>query len=173
MPTFFMRTYGQAAGFNDPWTSEMDTATLDVTPALIRLCRRRSRQALDLAAKDNSLWELHFWDPGRVAWWDFYPEELIESIGLIGAEVAADDGELVELADATALKLDKSCAVEGAQMRVLVYRRARLRYCEFGWGAYRKHTDIWVTTPSFTIADFEEALAKVAAGNQPVERNRL
>ncbi len=163
MPTFFMRTYGQSAGFGDPWTSEMDTATLDVTPELIRLCRRRSKQVLELAAKDQSLWELHFWDPERVAWWEFYPGELIESIGLIGAEEAADEGELVELTDASPLKLDKACAVECAQMRVLVYRRARQRYCEFGWGAYRKHTDIWVTTPSFTIANFEEALAKIAA----------
>lgn len=164
MPRFFMRTYGQSGGFGDPFTSDMDMATLDITPELIRLCRRRSKQILKLAAQDELLWELHFWDGGRVSWWECYPSELIESLGLIGADDAADDGELVELTDTSALRLDKACAVECAQMRVLVDRQARRRrVCEFGWGAYRKHTDIWVTTPNFTIADFEEALAKVAA----------
>ena len=164
MPKYFMRTYGQSAGFGDPFTSDMDTAILDVTPELIKLCRQRFKQIQRLAAKDESLWELHFWDAGRISWWEFYPEELIESIGLIGAEEAADNGELVELTDNTALKLDKACAVECDQMRVLVYRQARRRIvCEFGWGAYRKHCEVWVTTPNFTIADFEEALAKVAA----------
>ena len=112
MPKFFMRSYGQPAGFGDPWTNDMDTAILDVTPELLDLCRRRTKHILELAAQDKSIWELHFWDEGRVSWWEFYPSELIESIGLIGAEDAADNGELVELTDATVLKLDKACAAE-------------------------------------------------------------
>ena len=40
MPKFFMRTYGQSAGFGDPWTNDMDTAILDVNPELLDLCRR-------------------------------------------------------------------------------------------------------------------------------------
>ena len=164
MPMHFMRTYGQSAGFGDPFTSDMDTAILDVTPELIDLCYQRSKQVLKLTAKDEWLWELLFWDEGRVSWWEFYPDELIESIGLIGAEDAADHGELVELTDASALQHDKACAVECAQMRVLVYRHTKPPpVCEFGWGAYRKHSDVWVTTPTFTHDCFQKLLANTAA----------
>jgi hypothetical protein len=53
MPTYFMRTYGQTAGFGDPWTNDMDTAMLDLTPELIDLCRQRSVRVLALAALRN------------------------------------------------------------------------------------------------------------------------
>jgi len=163
MTTYFMRTYGQSAGFGDPFTNDMDTAVLDVTPELIDLCRQRGKRVLRLAAQDASLGELLFWDEGRLSWWEFYPSELIERIGLIGADDAADNGELVELTDASVLKRDLACAVECAQMRVLVYRQTQAHpVCEFGWGAYRKHCDIWVTTPTFTLDCLEELLAKTA-----------
>jgi len=164
MPTFFMRTYGQSAGFGDPFTHDMDTAMLELTPELVDMCRQRAKDVLRLAAKDKSLWELHFWDEGRISWWEFYPEELIERLGLIGAEDAADNGELVLLSDTSALKLDQRCAAECAQMQVLVYRHANSApVCEFGWGAYRKHCDVWVTTPTFTLDCFERLLASTAA----------
>ncbi len=164
MTTYFMRTYGQSAGFGDPFTSDMDTAMLDVTPELIDVCRQRAKRVTKLAAQEKSLWELLFWDEGRLSWWEFYPSEMIESMGLIGAEEAADNGELVELTDSSALKRDQACAVECAQMRVLVYRLHHdAPVCEFGWGAYRKHSDVWVTTPTFTLVCLEELLDKSAA----------
>ena len=57
-------------------------------------------------------------------------------------------------------------------MRVLVERQASgPSVCEFGWGAYRKHSDVWVTTPTFTIAHFEQALTKAAVEASQLERN--
>ena len=164
MTIYFMRTYGQSTGFGDPFTGDMDTAMLHVTSELIDVCRQRAKRVLKLAAQDDLLWELLYWDEGRLSWWEFYPSELIESMGLIGAEEAADNGELVELTDASVLKRDQACAVECAQMRILVYRQLRgAPVCEFGWGAYRKHSDVWVTTPTFTLPCLEELLAKSAA----------
>ncbi len=164
MTIYFTRTYGQSAGFGDPFTGDMDTAMLDVTPKLIDVCRQRAKRVLKLAAHDDLLWELLYWDEGRLSWWEFYPSELIESMGLIGAEEAADNGELVELTDASVLKRDQACAVECVQMRILVYRQLHgAPVCEFGWGAYRKHSDVCVTTPTFTLPCLEELLAKSAA----------
>jgi hypothetical protein len=161
MTNYFMRTYGQSAGFGDPFTNDMDTAMLDVTHELIDVCRQRAKRVLKLASQETLLWELLFWDEWRLSWWDFYPSDLIESMGLIGAEEAADNGELVEPTDPGELKRDQACAVECAQMRVLVYRQNRRSpVCEFGWGAYRKHSDVWVTTPTFSLACLEELLAK-------------
>jgi hypothetical protein len=163
LTTYFMRTYGQSAGLGDPWTNDMDLATLDITDELVALCRRRARDVLKLAAEDARLCELSFWDEGRIAWWNCYPDELIEGIGLIGAEDAADNGELVKLIDADALKLDEACAVECAQMRVLIDRSNQAKpTCEFGWGAYPKHSDVWVTTPTFSLAQFQQLLVKAA-----------
>jgi hypothetical protein len=158
-----MRTYGQSAGFGDPFTNDMDTAMLELTPELIAVCRQRASLVLELAAKDETLWELLFWDAGRVTWWEFYPEQLIEQIGLIGAEDDADNGRLVELTHPDVLEKDRCCSVECDQMRVLVERHGGAAYCTFGWGAYRKHSDVWVTTPTFDLAYLEELLAKFAA----------
>jgi hypothetical protein len=86
MPKIYMRTYGQTAGFGDPFTSEMGTAVLELTPELIALCRQRARLALDMAAQDANLWEVLFWDPGSITWWEFYPDYLTELLGLVEAE---------------------------------------------------------------------------------------
>jgi hypothetical protein len=47
-------------------------------------------------------------------------------------------------------------------MRVLVERDpgSDSRHCEFGWGAYRKHCDVWVTTPTFTVEQLARLLDK-------------
>jgi hypothetical protein len=164
MPQFFMRTFGQSNACGDPWTSYMDTAMLELTPALIDVCRRRSDSVLKLVVQDESLCELLFLDEGRVSWWEFYPSKLIERLGQTSTDTAADSGELVELTDPETIDLDQPCDVECGQMRVLVYRQdGAVPACEFGWGAYRKHCDVWVTTPTFTLAYLEELLARIAA----------
>lgn len=167
MPKYFMRTYGQSGGFGEAYSADLDTAVLDVTPELLALCRQRERLVLELAAHDENLWELLFWDPGGVTYFAFSPQHLVEQLGLTASEDAADEGQLVELTDPAWLEKEKESeagSVECIQMRVLVERsNGSLPHCTFGWGAYPKHQDVWVTTPTFTLEYLEKLPALAAA----------
>jgi len=160
MPKFLCRTYGQSAGFGDPFTSDVDAATVELTVGLIDLCRKREQQALALYAQDDTLWELYFWHSWP-DWYEFYPSEAEEnSLIPAGSDYSVDEGELIPVNEAEWNYEDKAVRVECVQMVVSVERggNGRPNHCEFGWVCYRKHCDVLIRTPRWTIEDLEAFL---------------
>lgn len=155
---YLCRTYGQSGGHGDPWTDEMDACTIAVSPELIELCRQREKLILALHADDDQLWELLFWHPdGDVCFYEFDACCYCTDSG----EWPGRDDICEDLIAFVGPLEHEPLRIECLQMRVLVEGfkdGQRKPYCTFGFGAYRKNCDVFVTTPTWTLEYLESLL---------------
>lgn len=166
MPKFLCRTFGQSAGFGGPDTTDMDSAIVELTTALIHLLRKCEQLIRDLQSKLDITHEIYVWH-SPVEWLECFPCDA-EDCGVIpiGSSEAVDDREeLVPLADESAITDEVRCRSECGQMIVGISPNygGNPPEVEFGWCAYRKNCDVLVTTPRFTLSYLESLLQPVQA----------
>jgi hypothetical protein len=161
-----MKLVFQTDSTNSEYNADCDCAVVEVTPALVKLTRRRAELAKQARRRDRDLWELYFW--GRIA--EFFDYDLIGACeAAFGDPKEAKDWSdgferdghavLPPTADLAALEPHRT---ECDQMILRCVPGSRRTDIEIAWLAIPKHSDIYVTTRDVPLVTLETLAAQQA-----------